>query len=303
MEKKDIKTQLINALKMIKLLSSEGGRTIKQIEESLGMSKTTTYDIKKVLEEIGFQIKKHEKTNRYEIEKKPKELQIHLSFTAEEVDLIKNSLDGKVQESALGVILDKLYVHSDLLTIPNKVLEAQFGINIANVQQAIRLKKQVMLKGYRSASSNTISDRLVEPIDLQDNYRRLYVYDVEKRAIYQYKMERIDEVVVCKESFKYFFHHRKIETDVFWIDGSPKFRLALKLQLSAFEILKEEFPRVTSFTQRLSDTEYYLEAEIARGSFLTISSFILSLPGQVEVVNPPELIGFLRERMQLYKWE
>ncbi len=87
--------QLLKALKAIRLLSSEGGRSLKQLEESLQLSKSSVYRIKDSLEEMGLRLEKDTYTHRYKLIRQPKHLQIYLSFCQEEVDVILQAIAGK----------------------------------------------------------------------------------------------------------------------------------------------------------------------------------------------------------------
>ncbi|TAF65415.1 MAG: WYL domain-containing transcriptional regulator [Cytophagales bacterium] len=298
---KEIKETLIKGLKIIALLSEEGGRTMKDLATAMGMTSASVYRYKDALEQTGFELLET-KPHHYKIKtRQPKYWQPTLLFTQEEVELIRGAVaETKAFAAQKTTIEDKLYLHSDLLSIPHKILQARFGKNVAEVKRAIQQKKQVRLESYHSASSNTVSNRLVEPICLLDHHRRLYAYDLKNRKIYQYKMERVGQAVVLENAFQYAHEHKKIDTDVFWtVPEGLKKVVSMELSLSAYEILREEYPRADSVIKQMpNNNRYMFRAELS--DFRVISAFILKLPGEVHNIQPPALVQHLKERMKNY---
>jgi predicted DNA-binding transcriptional regulator YafY len=70
-------------------------------------------------------------------------------------------------------LLRKIYLKSEIVIQGNHLLNAHLGKIVSDLSKAITEHKQVILKKYQSANSNTITDRLVEPISFTDNYTSL----------------------------------------------------------------------------------------------------------------------------------
>jgi proteasome accessory factor C len=291
----DLRNQLIRLLKAISLLSNEGGRNIKQLATALGVTDRTAYRYKEVLEEVGFKLDQDATDFRYHVARAPRNLRPNLSFTAEEVDLVMQLLRDHAQSSTIKAISDKLYVHSDLLTVPNRLLEAQFGANVATVQQALLARRQIWLRGYRSVNSSEITDRLVEPVDLQDHYRRLFAYDPEKKDLRQFRLERVGKVELGEQPCRYTHPTAKVETDVFWYMGAQKIRVALQLEQGAYDMMREEFPRVEECVQPSGLGTYRFETDLY--GLPAIGSWILRLPDKIQIISPVELKEHVRERI------
>lgn len=286
--------QIVTALKALQKLSR--GCSMKELALALGISSKSAYRYVENLRTVGFVIEPLESTHIYQIQQPSKNWRIELTFTQEEVDFILKNMPD--HGDLLRTVKDKLYVHSDLLTIPNKILEVQFGNNIAFLQKAIKARKQVRLTGYSSANSNEKKDILVEPVDMQDHYRRLYAFDTVKQQLVQFKTERI-EVVELLDSY-HFYNNLKpesIKTDAFWwvLDEVVK-PVELKLSLTAYQIIKEEYPRIEKHTEQIDAKTFILRTEVA--DFRPVTSIILRLPEEIEVLSPPELELAVAERIK-----
>lgn len=292
----DLKNQLLRLLKAISLLSAEGGRSIRQLEETLKVSNKTAYRYKEVLEDSGFRLAHDPATNRYHLPSQPKGLRPNLSFTAEEVDTIMRALDSQAAAPVRAAISDKLYVHSDLLTVPNRLLEAQFGANVAQVQRAIKERRRIWLRDYRSANSGQISDREVDPVDLQDHYRRLYAHDPQQQQVVQFKLERVGRVEITDQPICYAHPTAKVETDVFWFNGAAKTRTTLHLSLAAHDMMREEYPRIAEVVRAIGPGRYEFEADLF--GFLAVGSWILRLPGKIDIIDPLELEDYVKTQLR-----
>ncbi|HAI77255.1 MAG TPA: hypothetical protein DCM08_13535 [Microscillaceae bacterium] len=294
------KSVLLKGLKLLAQLSSPGGRKIEQLAQSLKVSGATVYRMIADLKEFGYEIERDAYNHRYSLVKKYR-VDLSIQFSQAEVDLIYQHLEGKVDKTILTPILDKLYVHGDLLAIPPRIVEARFGKNIALLQESLQIGKAVWLKGYRSASSNQVRDRYVVPLALLDNYRRLFAWNVEKKEIYQFKTDRVDEVKPDLAPFAWGNQRPPtIETDVFWIDASSKqpTLLQVDLSLTAYEIMREEYPRIEEFTKSLGKNRFLLTTQI--NDFQVISSFFLRLPGEIRILAPDSLVAYIKQRMGKY---
>src|SRR5690606_15908128 len=92
-------------------------------------------------------------------------------FTIEETKLIKKLIQGGAKENPLkNTLLKKLALNSEMDSMPRLFVKARLGKFVEQLAEAMRNKKQIVLKNYHSANSGEIKDRLVEPIHFGDNY-------------------------------------------------------------------------------------------------------------------------------------
>lgn len=275
---------IINVFKALRKLQS--GCSIKELAFSLNVELRTAYRYKDIIEKIGYQLEKNETTNRYKL-KTVKNSPLALTFSQEEVDYILDHISG--EDHFFAGIKQKLYINSDIQFIPDRLLEVEFGMNIQKLRTAILNRKRVVLREYNSVNTNSCRDILLEPVHMEDHYKRLYAYDLEKKKIIQYKTERIGVVEILDQS--QFFTgklSKKIETDVFWwILDKQKWEIELLMSRGAYFLMKEDYPRIESKVKEVEEGKFKLATEVA--DLRAVASMILRMPGEFEVISPPEL--------------
>lgn len=80
---------------------------------------------------------------------------------------------------------------------------------VANLFQAAREKKKVLLKSYESDNSRTIRDRYVESYGFTTDYIDVCDYDLEDAQNKIFKIQRIGEVEVLDEPWTEEKSHRR----------------------------------------------------------------------------------------------
>lgn len=267
---------------------------MKDLAIRLDVSTRTAYRYLELLQDIGF-LFENNTDYVYKVVRSKTDSYLTISFTKQEVDLI---IDRLPQESPLNkAIRDKLYIHSDILSLPNKILAADFGKNIRLLDKAIRDKKRVILQGYSSAHSNKKEDYRVEPIQLDDNYQRLYAFDLESRELRNFKTPRIEQTKVLEQdqwfSEKY---SQDIKVDCFgWMIEDNTWDIELDMSRGAYHIIKEENPSIEKDTTEQPDDRFLLKTTVA--NLLPATSMILRLPGEIRVISPLELEAEAAKRL------
>ena len=146
------------------------------------------------------------------------------------------------------------------------------------LMEAKRNHKQAIIYGYASANSGSISDRRVEPYEFVCNGESVLCYDMDKKAMRQFKLSRISDVRVLKEDWKYTAEHVAAKTDVFdWTDMGCHYHICLDMGLRAMAYFcdtyanasRDMFELVANGIWRLDTTIYALEP--ARAFFLSMA--------------------------------
>lgn len=288
----DKETQIVLAFKAIQKLSR--GCTMKELAASLEIASKSAYRYVENLKSVGFEISEIGQ-HRYKIENPRKQFSFSLDFSLEETDFILKHLPE--DPDLLPGIRQKLILHSDLLSAPNRILEAEQGMNIALLQEAIRKGKRVKVFGYASANSNEIKDKVVEPVVMLDFYRRLYAVDVTDRKLIQLKTERIECIELTDQDQFNLIDPKEIHVDAFWwVKGNDTYNISLKLSLSAYHIIAEEYPRIKQYCVAENENTYLFRTEVA--NLKPVTSLVLRLPEEIEVLGPPELESAIVERIK-----
>jgi hypothetical protein len=121
-----------------------------------------------LVKELGFELHK-DHNNKFQIVGGDEFRQI--SFSNEEVLLLRDLVmttgkDNNLRDS----LLQKIYLQSELAIQGNQILKANLGKMVEKINSSISENKRILLKGYHSLNTQKISDRIIEPITLTDNY-------------------------------------------------------------------------------------------------------------------------------------
>jgi proteasome accessory factor C len=288
--------KLLRLFQIIAVLKA-GHWTIRQLAERFDTSERTIYRYINLLEEVDFLIEK-DFDNRYFIitsDDDPSQSQ----FSVEETRLMKQLIQSGTNDNPLrNLLLKKLSLNSELDRMPRLFLKARLGKFVEQLAEAIRDKKQVILKNYHSAHSNEIRDRLVEPIHFGDNYQSIMALDTTDKICKQFKLDRIGEVIAYNKAFAFEQLHQKNQTDIFGFTGDANTWVTLELTLRAYLLLREEYPLSLPFLSKQED-HYLFHGPVA--NFEGVGRFALGLVDEIKIKGPDPFIKFLKNKLMLQK--
>lgn len=271
--------RIYRVFRLINLLKSKPSKTIKRISEIMDVSERSLYRYIELLEDVGFVIEK-DITNRYSIESKYIE-----SFTPEETELINQSIStGKKGNPLVKSIKLKLITNKDLNVISEEIVASNASKLISIIKEAIENKKQIVLEKYQSANSESITDRLIEPIHFSDNYASIIAFEVETRLNKSFKIERIGNIKTLENPFEFEDQHELFRADIFGFNGIEK-RIPIKLKLSmrAMLWLKDDYPKAAAFLNPIENGEWILDTEVY--SMKPVQRMIRSMPDDIIVIE------------------
>jgi proteasome accessory factor C len=284
--------KLLRLFQIIAVLKS-GHWTIKQLADRFDTSERTIYRYINLLEEVDFLIEKGF-DNRYFIvtsEDDPTQAQ----FSMEETKLIKNLIQSGTAGNPLkNLLLKKLSLNSELDSVPRLFVKARIGKFVDALAEAIKGKKQVVLKNYHSAHSNEIRDRLVEPVHFGDNYQSIVALDTSDKVCKQFKLDRIGEVLEVNKAFEFESLHRKNQSDIFGFTGDASTWITLRLTLRAYLLLREEFPLAVPYIEK-QENNYLFNGPVA--GFEGAGRFVLGLMDEITVAGPESFSAFLDAKL------
>jgi len=293
---------LYRILRMISMLGKEKGYTVGQMAEIFEISNKTIYRCLDLLKDAGFLVER-DKSNRYYIKKYNATVFSDnlLSFSIDEAKLIKDALLATHSEHPLkNSTLHKLFLLSELDDIVEIFYDLQTAENIRLISQAIKEKRQITLHQYHSSNSNSVTDRLVEPIAFHHNMKYVFAFDVQTKKVRQFKPERSERVSILNSFFKYQQKHNLPSPDVFGMDSTPVFNVCLKLNNRAVNLLKEEFPVSHKHIEPTEKSNVFLFNAKCKG-YEGVGRFVLGLPGDIQVLEDKGFIKYLSEKTKNYK--
>ncbi|MFM6943053.1 MAG: helix-turn-helix transcriptional regulator [Aquirufa sp.] len=238
--------RILRVFKFITLLKTFPAKSIKRLAATLEISERSCYRYMDLLAELGFQVEKDQHNKFF--------LQDQVPYFDE-----SNRLASTI-------------VHGHLAKL------------LAQINEAIKEQKQVILHKYQSASSESIADRLVEPIGFTANYTYLCAYEPADAQNKYFKLERMGSIEILAETYKFKEAHVLLTPDVFGFnDSGEKFPIKLKLSMRAMLFLKDDYPATADYLTDQKDDSWFLEVEV--NSMEPVERILRGMPGEVEVIN------------------
>lgn len=289
--------------RMLKLLMKLSGKRwcpLQEIIDILECSGRTVYRYLETFETAGFILEKNKGSYRLQKETaNNRSLQNLLHFSEEEVLILYETLDliegtSAVKEQLIRK-LNSLYDYKALAQLQQR----DDLTKIQLLSEAIRNKKQVILKNYRSSNSDKITDRKVEPFDYLPDYRAVWCYEYESKSCKQFKLARIHEIELINRDWENELLHKVPFTDVFRISSAKAIdNVEAKLSLKAYNLLLEEFPLSGEYVKESGNGFYHLKIPVA--GYQGIGRFVMGLPGEVEVLDSKGIKKFLNEERKKF---
>jgi proteasome accessory factor C len=272
--------RILRVFKLITLLKTFPTKTIKRLASSLEISERSCYRYMDLLTELGFEVGKDDH-NKFFL----KADQIVEPFTKEESHLIQEVLTVSVKNNPLvASIKAKLPSLEESNILANNIVNGHLSKLVSQINESILNKTQINIIKYQSASSESITDRLVEPIGFTSNYQYLCAFEVESKQNKYFKIERMGSIENLEEIAKFQEQHKLLNPDVFGFnDSGEKFPIKLKLSMRAMLWLKDDYPETAPFIKEDSDGNWFLTVEV--NSIDPVNRIIRSMPGEVENSN------------------
>ncbi len=250
--------RIFRVLRLINLLKSSPSKSIKRLAESIEISERSLYRYLELLEEVGFEIQK-DSLNRYFLNHDQIE-----SFTKEEVELISKSISSNQKNNPLvKSIRTKLVLLDEMNVASNEIVASHYSKVISLLKDAIETKSQVILSKYQSASTESVTDRLVEPVSFSSNFDSITAYEIESGINKFFKIERIGDVHILDYQFEHVDKHEYLVSDIFGFnDTGERHHIKLQLSMRAMLWLRDDYPSSINFIKEDENGRWILEVEV-----------------------------------------
>jgi predicted DNA-binding transcriptional regulator YafY len=213
---------------------------------------------------------------------------------------------GREHPLAEGVLLKVLPMEqsegSELAALDPTVLEvgarmvfrAHLAKAVEALSYAIQHKRQVVLRGYYSANSQTQSDRRVEPQCFTDNFATLSAYEPTSGTNKYFRVERISAVEVLPDAMEHEEKHAYFKPDVFGFQGQHEpLQVEWTMTLRASLLLQEEYPMSRALVVPADEPgRYRFSATVY--SYKGPGRFVLGFLDDVDVLGSDGFRKYLR---------
>ena len=282
-------TKIVKMLRLMKILTGNVSRTIDQVAKEMGITPRTVYRYIDDIREAGFVVNKLY-GNVYAMGKVGRGLSDFnrlIYFTEEEAYITAKMIEGIDNNNVLKRDLQrKLASVYDSTSIANYIDNSSNAANVEALADAIKHKKQVVLKQYESAHSNESKDRLVEPIEFTANMIDVWAFDVEHGEPRMFKIQRIHSVEETDTDWAFKAKHKVPRPDVFRMTGRLNERIVLQLNTRAKSLLLEEFPLAEKDLKR-EDGKWILRTTIH--SLEGAGRFVIGLAADIKIIEGDKL--------------
>ena len=293
-------TKISKLLRLMKLLTGNVSRTIDQLAAEMGITSRTTYRYIDTIREAGFVVNKLY-GNVYAMGKVGRGLSDFnklIYFTEEEAYIVAKMINGIDNNNVLKRDLQrKLASIYDSTSIANYIDNTATAANVEALADAIKRRKQVVLKHYESAHSDEAKVRRVEPIEFTTNRIDIWAYDVENDDNRMFKVAQIQEVEVTDDDWAFKSMHKVQRPDLFRMTGSLNEIISLQLDTRAKSLLLEEFPLAEKELRR-ENGKWILTTRI--NSLEGVTRFILGLAADIRILEGENLRDYIRKYDEQY---
>ncbi len=288
--------KIFRIIDFILTLNSNHGFKKETLLQSLSISDSTFRRYIDNLKTCGFAVKK-EPGNYYRIDPDCSLLNTITSavlFSDKQKQILSNTVEyADVDTDEKRELVDKIsnlcysdpviysFIKYDELTI------------IKRLREAIDNKRVVILKGYESASSSTIKDRVVEPFKFFNGFRSVWCYDVDNKDVRVFKISRITDIKPTDDEWRYKSKHCAKKSDMFGMTSDTLIPVELILTQRAKSLLEEEFYSAGRYIKPDGNNRYIFSAKVA--SFDGVGRFIRGLYKEIDVVTPDALKSFIQD--------
>ncbi|HTO15108.1 MAG TPA: WYL domain-containing protein [Edaphocola sp.] len=285
---------------MLMLLSGAKWYSRQELMERFEISERTVYRYLDEIRDCGFIIENNfDKYRLIQENGRTKDLKKLIHFDEQEISIFyKAIMELKDSEIFAKNLIRKLHVLYDFKMLKEKG-EHDILALINQLGVAIQERKQVVLKDYRSSNSEEITDREVEPFGFGKEYLTVKCLDRKDKKVKQFKITRIGSVETLTNNWFYEELHTEQFTDAFRMSADTAIdRVELQMTLTAYNLLKEEFPLCNDYIASLNNGHYLLSIDIA--DYKGVGRYVLGLPGEIEVLGSISFQNYLKNKIKQY---
>lgn len=285
------KNKVLEIFRLLRILNSPPPLSAQQLQSRLDLSKSSFYRHLEIIRALGYEVEKDEQDRfslKFTLPKSGDGL-----LTLMDINLIRDLLKKESDNIHAVQLHKKLRRNLELIPIADALPQLHRNHVLQLIRAGINSGKRLELIRYRSLASQTVTDRVIEPLELTEDERYLIGWDIAKDGQRQFKIERIEDINILSESV----NPERVASpmDIFGLTGDHWIDVQLELSKFAHHLLVEEFPLSRHQVRTVKGRVIY--AGRVR-SFKGIGRFVLGLPGEVQVLGPEGLAGYVEGKRE-----
>ena len=184
-------------------------------------------------------------------------------------------------------------------TVREKIIRMEKNKVTKQLMEAIEKRHRAVLHNYSSPSSNTQTDRLVEPFSLSDDSKHVWAFEISTGSNKLFKLSRIESVEVLSDVWRYGIRHRKGTTDAFRIISFDGTTLPARIRMNrrARNLLLEEYPLTEADITQTDTDEWTYDGQVS--NYVGIGRFVIGLADCIKI-ETPELKQYVNHFAQAF---
>lgn len=282
--------KLYRVFRLIRLLNTPPGKTVKQLVALLNSSKSDVYRLLKLLEELGYPIETNDnrKFLQFPFDKQQKDI-----FEPEELFYLQEVLQQYSNKSALASsILHKFDKNLTLIPLADSLPHLHVTRMVQLAKAAMDMGKCLLLRNYRSLTGKDVRDRLIEPLEITQDRNYLIGWDKKENDQRQFKIIRIQDIDILED--KVDSSRIASPMDIFGLTGTEWLSVRLELSSLAYNLLVEEYPYSVQYI-KVSKDRVLFDGMVR--NWKGVGRFVLGLPSEVKVIAPDGFKEYLKGRV------
>jgi predicted DNA-binding transcriptional regulator YafY len=287
-------------LRLMKMMTSRNRYTVEELAERLGTTYRSVYRYIETFKNVGFVVHKESSGIYYLGKESPyfKDISQLIHFTDEEAHIV-NQLIGALDDTNMlkQNLRRKLSTIYNCTSLANSIVKGKNAENVNHIVSAIEEHRQVILHDYSSSHTGSKRDRLVEPISFTTNYVQIWCYDTSDGKTKLFNTARIGEVELLDTEWQHEAEHHCGYIDIFRNMGFEQMRVQLRLGVMSHNLLIEEFPLAERDLKQIDDTHWILDTLVC--NYAGVARFVIGLADDIDVIDSPKFIDYLRNRHSL----
>ncbi len=280
--------------RLVMLLARRPGYLRAHLASLLDVADRTVYRYLEQLEELGYAIDQ-DSENRYFLASGEASNRVKMEFDVEEVAFLWDLLQGAQDPDGIAPDLRKRFAHSLRPRAREQPsYQATIPQMICVLREAIQERRRICLHDYRSGNSNSLKDRLIDPLHLSEAGGFLQAFEPDSNSVKTFKLARARDLLLTEQPATY--HGDFPMVDLFGWTGKTWKIVELRLKYGAVNHMKEEYYGADQFLQASGKEDFPVLARLQVLQWAGIGRFLLSLPGEWELVSTPELSEWVKEQ-------
>ena len=283
-------------LELLQLLGGEEYLSASEIGQRMGFSDRQARSYIELLRRNGFTVV--EKSHRYRIDYRSpfyqllRQRAVLTESEAEMVCRILSTVDESNETAASA--RRKLARYYGIEALESAEVRRKRNTFLDVFNEAMARKRMVMIRGYSSPHSRSVSDRIVEPFLLMNGGMDVRCHELRSHQNKTFRLSRMAGVELLDVPWIAETEHRKVYTDLFMFSGEEVHHVKVLMGQLSHSLMLEEYPRSERCFTPCGDSRWLLETDVV--SFLGVGRFVMGLCDDVEVLGDEAFLAYISDK-------